>query len=774
MDKSNGWLNRDFTDWMSKLAKVESPLACGIFVVRCEAEGQGQRDMTEPADVCLRIERLLRASAMRFAKLTNAVLGWTQTGATLIVAVSLSPEEPEEPGQEEIEAGRLTYALRDSLFARFTSKHADRGRLDLSQRVNRLRHGFGWIAKPGEEALAGFDQACAKVLRAVESAIGRMFGPDNQELRFVVADGERAPSHRSATSIEARYAPIVSLLDGSLYGYEAVPYDQSSGARIDLNEFYRDANDAGLLFESDRAFREAAIRGFPSRNGDVKLFLPVPASVVFDTRLYAGSTLRRIESAGLRPEHVVLVLFGGDEEQGAALKAALGHYRMQGFRIALSGITASRSDLHRMISLQPDYSLISLSGIGDGSPGPVEESLLQAMTTLARKEQIVLIADGVNREETLPLLVASGLSYGLGAWIGEEQLRTGQAAVSPHIQSRIRAEVQRRYRGATGSLSQLAIPVIQFPRETLVSEISRYFELHRETQAIVIIENETPVGLIMKERLHQLLSGQFGLPLYWNRPVGKIMDAHPMRADESVSIDQVSQMAMAREPDKLYDAVIVTRGGKLSGIVFVQAMLEWVTRTRVEFAQWANPLTGLPGNVPIQRELIRRLAEGKAFAIWYADLDHFKWYNDQYGFHNGDEVIRYTAEVLSEGVRDYDPKESGECFVGHVGGDDFIVMTVYADPVAAARQTLKRFESGIGTFVGGKKTGVVYDRNGQPVEGAGLSLSLSLLLFESSEGWTPETVSGRSAHLKKKSKQTKGNSLVWEVADSAYAEWSVT
>lgn len=773
MDKRSGWLNGDFTDWISRLAMFESPRYCGLFVVKWEAEELKPRPNTpasESFSACMRIERLLRVSAMRFAKDTGAVLGWTQAGTTLIVAVSASAEES-EAAQTEI--GKLTYGLRESISHSFSRAGAAPESI-RGVRSGQIRHGFGWITRMDEAHLRSREQICARVVRAAEAAIGRMFRKEMPPLRFGFHGDLLSGSGRTFLSAEARYSPIVSLLDGSLYGFEALPFDPNSGARMDLSMFYGEAFQQGKLFESDRAFREAAIRGLPSRNGDVKLFLPVPAAVVYDSRLYTGSTLRRIESAGLRPEHVVLVLVGGEEENGAALKSALGHYRMQGFRIALSGITASRSDLLRMIALQPDYALLNVSEVGAYSPNPVEESLLHAMTALARKEQIVLIAQGVDREEALPLLVASGMSYGQGAWIGGEQTHAGQAAVSPQVQSRIRSEVQRRYRGATGSLSQLAIPVVQFARSTPVSEIARHFELHRETQAIVITGDELqPVGLIMKEKLHQMLSGQFGLALYWSRPVGKIMDAHPMIVDEAVPIDQVSQMAMAREPDKLYDAVIVTRSGVVMGIVFIRAMLEWVTRTRVEFAQWANPLTGLPGNVPIQRELSRRLAEGKSFSIWYADLDHFKWYNDQYGFHSGDEVIRYTAEVLSEAVRDHEPTEGGDSFIGHVGGDDFIVFTGYSDPVAAAKQTLKRFERGIGAFIG-KKTGVISDRYGQTVEGAELSLSLSLLLFDSSQGWTPETVSERSAHLKKKAKRMSGNSLVWEVADLAYAEWSVT
>lgn len=768
MDKRSAWLSRDFTDWISKLAMFETPRYSGLFVVRWEAEEHKpySGDLTsEPSSGSVRIERMLRTAVMRFAKLTDVVLGWTQAGSTLIAAVSLSVEEQDDARTEIV---KLSYRLRESITHCFSSKTSDRAR---GVRAGLIRHGFGWITRSDEAPPGGHDRICAKVVRAAETAIGQMFKPEIPPLRFGSPEGKQQ-SDKPAPVVEALYSPIVSLLDGSLYGFEAAPFDKNSGARMVRNAYYDEANRQGKLFEADRAFREAAIRGLPSRDGDVKLFLPVPSAVVFDTRLYTGSTLRRIESAGLRPEHIVLVLIGGEEEDGAALKAAIGHYRMQGFRIALSGITASRSDLHRMIALQPDYAMLNVSALGSESVNSVEESLLRAITALARKEQIVLIACGIEREEALPPLVASGVSYGQGTWIGEDRPRTSHAAVSPHIQRRIRSEVQRRYRGATGSLSQLAIPVVQFVRETPVSEIARHFELHRDTQAIVVTDNREPIGLVMKEKLHQMLSGQFGLPLYWNRPVGKIMDAHPMIVDEEVPIDQVSQMAMAREPDKLYDAVIVTRNGIVSGIVFIRAMLEWVTRTRVESAQWANPLTGLPGNMPIRRELIRRLAEGKPFAIWYADLDHFKWYNDRYGFHSGDEVIRYTAEVLSEAVRDYDPMESGECFVGHVGGDDFIVFTGYPDPVAAAKQTLKWFERGIGAFIG-RKTGVVSDRNGRALEGAGVSLSLSLLIFESSEGWTPDSVSERSAHLKKKAKQIDGHSLVWEVADSAYAEWSV-
>ncbi len=80
----------------------------------------------------------------------------------------------------------------------------------------------------------------------------------------------------------------------------------------------------------------------------------------------------------------------------------------------------------------------------------------------------------------------------------------------------------------------------------------------------------------------------------------------------------------------------------------------------------ANPLTGLPGNVSIMYEVNKRLRNKEQFAFLYCDIDHFKPYNDHYGFSRGDDVIKFTAEIMREAAGPND-------FVGHVGGDDFIM-----------------------------------------------------------------------------------------------------
>ncbi|MDR2089485.1 MAG: response regulator [Clostridiales Family XIII bacterium] len=93
---------------------------------------------------------------------------------------------------------------------------------------------------------------------------------------------------------------------------------------------------------------------------------------------------------------------------------------------------------------------------------------------------------------------------------------------------------------------------------------------------------------------------------------------------------------------------------------------------RIDRNRNANPLTGLPGNVEIQREIVSRISRGDRFAVAYVDLDNFKAYNDAYSFSRGDTVIVLTADILRDQVR---LRGNADDFIGHIGGDDFIFVS---------------------------------------------------------------------------------------------------
>lgn len=109
---------------------------------------------------------------------------------------------------------------------------------------------------------------------------------------------------------------------------------------------------------------------------------------------------------------------------------------------------------------------------------------------------------------------------------------------------------------------------------------------------------------------------------------------------------------------------------------------------RNELSLDANPLTRLPGNISVERELIKRLVDNRRFAVGYADLDHFKAFNDKYGFTLGDRVIFETGRIIKDVVKSPD-------FVGHIGGDDFVFLSTPEKAEALCRKIIKTFDCDI-------------------------------------------------------------------------------
>lgn len=139
----------------------------------------------------------------------------------------------------------------------------------------------------------------------------------------------------------------------------------------------------------------------------------------------------------------------------------------------------------------------------------------------------------------------------------------------------------------------------------------------------------------------------------------------------------------------------------------------------------ANPLTRLPGNVSILKELSKRIENKSLFAVCYLDLDKFKSYNDKYGFEHGDEVIRETARLLIRAAQELGNRDD---FVGHIGGDDFVIVTTIDKADALCQKLILDFESLIPSFYNEKdrKNGYILGKDRQGLEQKIPLLSISI------------------------------------------------
>jgi diguanylate cyclase (GGDEF)-like protein len=122
----------------------------------------------------------------------------------------------------------------------------------------------------------------------------------------------------------------------------------------------------------------------------------------------------------------------------------------------------------------------------------------------------------------------------------------------------------------------------------------------------------------------------------------------------------------------------------------VRNVLEWSRQQRA-----ASPLTGLPGNVSINEEIKRRIAHHEPFAMLQIDIDYFKAYNDHYGYARGDQAIQTLSRILIEAAQDHGAAGN---FVGHIGGDDFVILTRPDQAEVIGQQVIDSFNTSIGSL----------------------------------------------------------------------------
>ncbi|RAV10572.1 GGDEF domain-containing protein [Paenibacillus contaminans] len=553
--------------------------------------------------------------------------------------------------------------------------------------------------------------------------------------------------------INAVYQPILSLLDGQIFGFEALtrgPSDSPFGSPIALFDF---AKTAGKLYPLERIAREKAIHGAELQHNKQMLFLNISSEIIVDSLFTPGQTLELLQRRGLTPNNVVFEITERSSIEDFSLaKKVLGHYRSQGYKIAIDDAGAGYSSLQAIAELQPDFIKIDRSLISNIHNDKVKEYIVETFVTFTQKMNISLIAEGIEELDELLLLTRMGVHYAQGFLIGKPAAKP--APIDRKLLDSIEKHRMRYPNNAMWTIGHLAAPIRQFQKNVRISEAASFFNENEAAAGAVVVDGDIPVGLVIRDRLFQQLAGQYGFSLFWRKPIHHAMDANPLIVDEMLPVEEVSQMAMSRDKSNLYDLVIITRHGKMAGVASIRSILEYITNIRMESARFSNPLTGLPGNTPIHRELSRRLAAAKPFCVIYADLDYFKWFNDTYGFQKGDQLIQYTADVIQHTISVCgNPLD----FVGHIGGDDFIAISSAEGPEQLCREMLRRFDQGVHTMYE-EEIVTVLDRDGNRVESPGVTVSLSLVVCECQDGSiTLEDVSSMAATLKKKAKAQKGS-----------------
>jgi diguanylate cyclase (GGDEF)-like protein len=263
--------------------------------------------------------------------------------------------------------------------------------------------------------------------------------------------------------------------------------------------------------------------------------------------------------------------------------------------------------------------------------------------------------------------------------------------------------------------------------------------------------------LITRANLIDRFARPYLRELHGKKSCTLFMDANPLITDKNTALHALSQIIVDADRHHLFNGFIITDNGQYMGMGNAHDLMREITQMQINAARYANPLTLLPGNVPIDEHIDRLLENGTRFCACYVDLDHFKPYNDVYGYRKGDDILRLTGKILSGHC---DPHRD---FVGHIGGDDFIILFQSEDWEQRCRAILDVFAAAVPDFYeeedrinGGY---ISEDRRGSKVFHSLVTISLGLVKVEPGHYVSHHQIATATADAKKQAKKIPGNSL---------------
>ena len=208
-------------------------------------------------------------------------------------------------------------------------------------------------------------------------------------------------------------------------------------------------------------------------------------------------------------------------------------------------------------------------------------------------------------------------------------------------------------------------------------------EAHASEDVLKVLEREN-VDLILLSTEMERVGGKALIEKIREKPHFATLPVIMMTEE-----DKIAELVMSKE--KGFDDFLVKPFNPL--VLQLRVALNITkTRERVE----ANALTHLPGNNAIEKVVRDKIDRGEKFSVLYIDISHFKSFNDLYGFEKGDGVIRQTGKLLVRVAERMMPE--GGCFVGHVGGDDFVIILTPDQEESYARSFIAEFDRIIPTY----------------------------------------------------------------------------
>ncbi len=557
--------------------------------------------------------------------------------------------------------------------------------------------------------------------------------------------------------------PVLDLVEGRVMGYEALSRGPSNSPLHGPQALFRVAEQHGLLSALDWACLRMALKTHAQLKLPGQLFVNLSPGSLLDPAFEADALLDAMKKTGMASHQVVIeITENASSLDYGDLREAVSLLRAAGIEVAIDDLGEGFSSLRLWSELKPAFVKIDKHFISGIHQDPHKIQFVRSIRQLAEGAHSCVIAEGVESPSELAVLKDLGIRYAQGYLIGrpspvpirlpshevETCLRSGKVSVFPMLHARDGMHVPA---------SRLVMSAPSVSPQTPSQDVLDLMMQHPELHAVAVVDKGIPVGILHRPALLDQFIGLYGRELHGRKPCRELMDPDPLIVDKATHMTELSVLVVKKGKAAFTQGFIVTTEGRYLGLGSGFDLMREVTEMQIVAARYANPLSGLPGNVPIQEHMERLLGNNKTFVTAYFDLDQFKPYNDVYGFRRGDDIIQLVARILRESCN------AELDFIGHIGGDDFVVLFQSLDWEIRCHGMLARFDRECLTLfdpehvaAGGYHS---EDRRGAMAFHALVTLSIGAVLVDPTHFHLYREVARAASEAKRMAKRIDGSSL---------------
>jgi EAL domain-containing protein (putative c-di-GMP-specific phosphodiesterase class I)/GGDEF domain-containing protein len=503
------------------------------------------------------------------------------------------------------------------------------------------------------------------------------------------------------------FQPIYAFREARILGFEALVRGPQGTALQTPAGLFAAAHDEGLGAELNVLCITEVLRAFAARSFPGSLFLNVSPQFILKRGFDRGRAERFLADLGIAPGRVVIEL---TEDYPTfdfpVVHESLMLYRSMGFRIAIDDLGEGFASLRLWSELRPEFVKADKHFVTGVANDAVKAQFLRAIQDIAESAGSQVIAEGIETAADFKVVKDMGLACGQGWFIGRP------AEAPPQ---RLPEELQRAQSDA--KLPVLAAPRLRagtqptahdFVRDvepvTPDTPLARLLERFATSPSLVAIPvvGATGVEGVVGRAVMDIVMASGAPHALAARPCVEVADVAPIHAEASLGLDALAALLAETDARRLADGFVIVANGRYVGMGTAGDVVRTLQGSRVLAARYTNPLTLLPGQVPINEHLERLLAGRVPFTAWFAEIDQMRGLNDSQGFAAGDALIHATARLLEAQC------EPGVDFAGHVSGSRFVILMQSDDWRERAGRMLAAFPALLDAHVPGDVRGRGY------------------------------------------------------------------